>query len=131
MSLLARYWKFNLVGAMGMLVQLTTLAILNHLTPAHYLYSTAIAIEITLLHNFAWHLHYTWRDRRNNSTLLTQLVRFHLSNGLLSIVGNLALMQLFVRQMHLPVVASNGIAILCCSIINFYLGDSWAFAVAA
>jgi putative flippase GtrA len=124
-----RYWKFNLVGAMGMVVQLTTLAILNHAAPGHYLYATAIAIEVTLLHNFAWHLRYTWRDRRDNSAPLTQLLRFHLSNGLVSIAGNLALMQLLVHQLHLPVVASNGIAISCCSIINFCLGDSWAFAL--
>ena len=129
MNLFVRYWKFNLVGAMGMVVQLTILAILNRLAPGHYLCATAIAIEITLLHNFLWHLRYTWRDRGCNSALLTKLLRFHLSNGLVSIVGNLALMQLLVHQMHLPVVASNGMAILCCSIINFCLGDTWAFAL--
>jgi hypothetical protein len=26
-------------------------------------------------------------------------------------------------------LVSNGIAILCCSLVNFYLGDQWAFAV--
>ena len=25
--------------------------------------ATAAAVELTLLHNFVWHLHYTWRDR--------------------------------------------------------------------
>jgi putative flippase GtrA len=34
------------------------------------LYATAAAIELTLLHNFVWHLHYTWRDRRDGSALL-------------------------------------------------------------
>jgi len=128
-NLFVRYWKFNLIGAMGAAVQLTTLAILNRVVPGHYLYATAIAIEITLLHNFAWHLRYTWRDRRDNFALLTQLVRFNLSNGFVSIVGNLALMHLLVHQMHLPVVASNGMAILCCSMINFCLGNSWAFVL--
>jgi putative flippase GtrA len=36
-------------------------------------------------------------------------------------------MRIFVHEAHIPVVASNGIAILCCSIINFYLGNTWAF----
>jgi len=128
-NLFVRYWKFNLIGAMGAAVQLTTLAILNRVVPGHYLYATAIAIEITLLHNFAWHIRYTWRERRDNSRRLTQLMRFHLSNGLVSIFGNLALMHLFVHQMHLPVVAANAVAILCCSIINFCLGNIWAFAL--
>ena len=80
-------------------------------------------IEITLLHNFVWHLHYTWRDRRDGSAVLRQLVRFHLSNGLVSMVGNLALMRVLVHGAGLPVLVANGIAILCCSVANFCLGD--------
>jgi putative flippase GtrA len=128
MNPLIRWGKFNLVGAIGMAVQLTTLALLNRCAPGHYLYASAAAVEITLLHNFIWHLHFTWRDRRDNSALLSQLTRFHLSNGLVSIVGNLALMRILVHEAHLPLLISNCIAILCCSIINFSLGNNWAFA---
>jgi putative flippase GtrA len=123
-----RYWKFNLVGAIGMVVQLGSLALFNRWAPSHYLCATAAAIEITLLHNFVWHLRYTWRDRRDDSSLVTQLVRFHLSNGLVSMLGNLALMRILVHQAHLPVLVANSIAILCCSIVNFCLGNCWAFA---
>jgi putative flippase GtrA len=126
MNPLIRWGKFNLVGAMGVVVQLTTLAILNRLVPGHYLYASAATVELTLLHNFIWHLRFTWRDRRDN-TRLSQLTRFHLSNGLVSILGNLLLMRILVHEAHIPVIASNGIAILCCSIINFYLGNTWAF----
>jgi putative flippase GtrA len=90
--------------------------------------ATAAALEITLLHNFVWHLHYTWRDRRCRSALRSQLIRFHLSNGLVSMVGNLALMPVLVEGARIPVVAANAIAILCCSIVNFCLGHNWAFA---
>lgn len=82
--------KFNLVGALGMVLQLAVLAALNHCAPGHYLYSSAAAAEVTLLHNFVWHL-YTWRDRRNDSALATQLLRFHLSNGMVSPVESLVL----------------------------------------
>ena len=128
MNLLVRWGKFNLVGMVGMAVQLGALALINRLAPGHYMLATAAAIEITLLHNFVWHLHYTWRDRRCRSALRSQLVRFHLSNGLVSMVGNLALMPLLVGEMRIPVVAANAIAILCCSIVNFCLGNNWAFA---
>lgn len=93
--------------------------------------ATAFALELTLVHNFVWHLHYTWRDRREQSALLGQFVRFHLSNGLVSMSGNLALMPLLVHGAHIPVVASNAIAILCCSLVNFCLGDFWAFPARA
>jgi putative flippase GtrA len=129
MNPLVRWGKFNLVGAMGAVVQLGALALLNRLAPGHYLWATAGAIELTLLHNFAWHLRYTWRDRRDGSARTTQLLRFHLSNGLVSMLGNLALMRVLVHGAHVPVVAANAVAILCCSIINFCLGNNWAFAV--
>jgi putative flippase GtrA len=124
-----RWSKFNLVGAMGMAVQLAALALINHCVPGHYLLASAAAVEITLLHNFVWHLRYTWRDRRDDSSRLTQLIRFHLSNGMVSLLGNLALMRILVQESHIPVLASNCIAILCCSMVNFCLGDHWAFAV--
>jgi len=129
MNTFIRWSKFNLVGAIGMAVQLASLALFNRLAQGHYLYASAAALELTLLHNFVWHLRYTWRDRRNPTALPAQLLRFHLSNGLVSMLGNLALMRILVDEARLPLLVSNSIAILCCSVINFCLGDSWAFAV--
>jgi putative flippase GtrA len=130
MSLFVRWWKFNLVGAMGMLLQLSMLALLNHYMAGHYLLSSAVAIEFVLLHNFTWHLLYTWRDRRQHFAVPTQLLRFHLSNGLVSMLGNLMIMRFLVQGVHLPVLLSNCIAIGCCSMINFLLSNRWAFATA-
>jgi putative flippase GtrA len=123
-----RWWRFNLVGAMGMVLQLPALLVFNSQAGGHYLVASAAAVELTLLHNFVWHLHYTWRDRRDSSAVLTRLIQFHLSNGLTSMVGNLLLMRLLVDRAHLPVIPSNCIAIICCSTLNFCLGNWWAFA---
>lgn len=128
MNIFIRWGKFNLVGAMGVVVQLAALASINRWAPGHYLVASAAAVELALLHNFVWHLHYTWRDRRDDSAVLGQLMRFHLSNGLVSMLGNLALMRVLVHEAHIPLLASNFIAILCCSIVNFCLGNNWAFA---
>ena len=128
MNTFIRWCKFNLVGAIGIAVQLAALALFNRLTAGRYLLASAAALELTLLHNFAWHLHYTWRDRRDRSALPVHLVRFHLSNGLVSMLGNLALMRILVHEARIPLLASNSIAILCCSVVNFCLGNNWAFA---
>jgi putative flippase GtrA len=56
------------------------------------------------------------------------MVRFHLSNGAVSMVGNLVLMRVLVEGAGMPVLASNGAAILVCSVANFFLGDGWVFA---
>jgi putative flippase GtrA len=127
LSPLVRWAKFNIVGVMGMAVQL---AVLNRWMRGHYLIASAVAIEITLLHNFIWHLRYTWRDRREGASRLRQMVRFQLSNGVVSMIGSLVLMRLLVQEAQMPVVAANVVAIVCCSVANYCLGDRWAFAAA-
>ena len=109
-----------------MVMQLGVLAILSRLVSRHYLYASAVAVEVAVLHNFVWHLHYTWRDRQDDSAVLARLMRFHLSNGLVSMVGNLLLMRV-LHGAGVPLLVANGVAILCCSMVNFWLGDVWAF----
>jgi len=128
MTRLGRWSKFCLVGLLGSAVQLGVLAVLNHVLRGHYLLASAIALEVTLLHNFCWHLRYTWRDRRDEDRLTRRCARFHLSNGLVSLAGNLALMRVLVEVAHLPVVPANLLAILACGLANFWLGEVWVFA---
>ncbi len=62
---LIRWVRFNLVGAVGMVVQLAALSLFNRLLHGRYLIASAAALELTVLHNFVWHTQYTWRDRRS------------------------------------------------------------------
>jgi dolichol-phosphate mannosyltransferase len=127
MNLFIRWGKFNLVGATGAVVQLAALALFNRIAGGHYLLATVAAIELTLLNNFFWHRHTTWRDRRNQLPLPAQLFRFHLSNGLVSMFGNLAIMRILVHGAHAPLLAANLVAILSCSLVNFCFGHQWVF----
>ena len=124
MNTFLRWWRFNIVGAMGMVVQLAALALMNRWSGGHYLVASAAAIELAVLHNFVWHVRYTWRDRWDDSAVLSRLLRFHLSNGLVSMAGNLALMRVLVDELRLPVLVANGIAILCCSVVKLLAGRS-------
>jgi putative flippase GtrA len=103
-STIARWWKFNLVGAVGRVLQLAVLATLTWWMPDHYLFASAPAVELTRIHNFVLHLHDTWRDR-NHSAIAAGLLWFHLSNGLVSLVENVAIMRLLLQEARLPVVA--------------------------
>jgi putative flippase GtrA len=136
MNPLRRWVRFNVVGVAGMLVQLVTLAGLNHIIPRHYLLNSLIAVETAILHNFVAHVHYTWRDRivrnawrdrRARMLLACSLWRFQVSNGAVSLVGNAALMKLLVGVVHMPVLLANLIAIVVCGVANFWVGDNWAF----
>jgi len=126
MNIFMRWLTFHFVGALGMAVQLAILALLDRLAPRHFLWTSAAAVELTLLHNFLWHTRLTWGDRLGEPRK-RQLLRFHLSNGLISLAGNFALMRLLVQEGHLPVLIANVVAILCCGMANFWLGNRWAF----
>jgi putative flippase GtrA len=131
MSPFIRFLRFNLVGGIGVAVQLATLALLNRAIPRHYLITSTLAVELTLLHNFAWHLRFTWpAATRRTCDALKQLLRFHLSNGLISLLGNLSLMRLFVRSAHLPILFANTLTIACCGLANFFLAHLWVFSSA-
>lgn len=125
---IARWMKFNLVGGVGIAVQLLMLWLLTT-CGVGYLLATALAVESVVLHNFVWHERFTWIDRRNGVPLesVARLLRFNLSTGTVSIVGNLLLMRLLVGQTHLRPILANMIAIAACSVVNFLVSDWWVF----
>ena len=124
--MIARMAKFSLVGALGIAVQLAVLWLMTRLS-LHYLPATAFAVESAVLHNFLWHQRFTWSDRSPNGQTKARLLRFHLSNGAVSFLGNLVLMRLFVGVFGLPVIPANLLAIGSCALINFLLSDRWVF----
>ena len=125
----ARWLKFNLVGVGGALVQLGMLEAWMHFSLGNYLLGTALAVEAALVHNFGWHCAYPWRDRPtpNLTGLALRALRFHVSNGAVSLAGNLLLMRILVSVLGSPVLIANVAAIMVCSFLNFLLGDKWVF----
>lgn len=127
MNALARWGRFNLVGAMGMAVQLMAVAVLDSwIAGDHAILISALALEITLLHNFLWHWRFTWR--RSNVSPLRALARFQLSNGTVSLLGNAVIVRLAPHDGHWKLLAANLAAIVCCSLANFCLAHRWAFS---
>lgn len=120
-----RWMKFNLVGAIGICVQLAALAILHSGLGTNYLPATALAVEITVIHNFVWHERFTWAERATTSHLL-RLAKFNLTTGTFSIAGNILFTKLLVDS-GLPYLAANAASIALCSIINFLLNDRLVF----
>lgn len=125
-----RHWlKFNAVGIIGIGVQLLALTFLASGLKVNYLVSTFLAVETAVLHNFVWHERWTWveRTRQTASGLIGRLIRFHLTNGLISIGGNLLLMWVFVSRLHMHYFLANLIAIGSCSVVNFFASDRLVF----
>jgi putative flippase GtrA len=124
-----RFLKFNGVGIAGFALQLALLALLLRLG-AHYMLATAVAVELTVLHNFFWHERWTWRDRPAGAGgPWRRLWRFHAANGLISLAGNLVLMRIFVGVFGIPPVPANLLSVLVCALINFTASDRFVFRV--
>ena len=119
-----RWCKFSLVGALGIVMQLGTLALLTA-AGVHYLLATALAVEAAVLHNFVWHQNFTWNDREG--AILWRLARFHATNGAISILGNLALMRLLVGGFGMPPLPANLLSIASCFLANFLAADRVVF----
>ena len=126
-----RWIKFNAVGGIGIAVQLAALAVFRSWLKMDYLLATGLAVEIAVLHNFLWHERFTWADRPAARPMqsLVRLIKFNASNGAVSIAGNLALMRLLVGKLKFNYVASNLVAIVVCSLVNFLLGDRFVFEI--
>jgi len=124
-----RWCRFNLVGAVGIGVQLAVLVLLKSVLHCNYLAATAVAVEVAIVHNFAWHERFTWADRVQPAwrRSLLRLARFNCTTGGVSIVGNLAVMKAMVGLGHMNYFAANAVAIAACSVVNFLVSDEWVF----
>jgi dolichol-phosphate mannosyltransferase len=123
-----RLAKFAAVGAIGIAVQFAALAALTAIG-CHYLWATGLAVEAAVLHNFMWHQRFTWGDRGGSrlAEAGVRLLRFHLSNGAISIFGSLLLMRWLVGQLGMGVLVANLLTIAVCSVGNFLASDRWVF----
>ncbi len=126
-AILRRAAKFYAVGGAGIVVQLAALAALKSAAGLHYLVATALAVEIAVLHNFVWHERWTWRDRTHGGGIFARLVRFHLSNGLLSLAGNLVFMRVLAGACGVPYLAANAVSIALCAALNFAASEWFVF----
>jgi putative flippase GtrA len=95
----------------------------------HYLMATALAVESAIIHNFFWHERWTWADRglRRAPGRRRRLLRFNLTTGSISLLGNLVFMSVFVGQLGLHYVAANVASIASCALLNFFVSDRIVF----
>lgn len=126
-----RWLKFNLVGGIGIVVQLLILIALKTGLGLNYLVATALAVEGAVVHNFLWHERFTWIDRAScdlRKRSWPRFLKFNLTTGVLSIAGNLLLMKMLAGLGHMNYLAANGITIVACSVLNFLVSDTYVFA---
>lgn len=117
-----RLLRFNVVGFIGIVVQLATLWLLAAHT--HYLLATALAVEAAVLHNYCWHWKWTWADRNAPPA---SFWRFQSTTGFVSILGNLFGIELLAGYLHLPLLVANLISIALIYVFNYLVSDRYVF----
>jgi putative flippase GtrA len=133
MQTLYRWAKFNAIGALGFCIQLSALWFFIVALKLTSLVATALAVETAVVHNFVWHQFLTWKDRSSEKRYdwLKRLFAFNLTNGAVSLAGNLFFAWLIVGRQRIWLLAANLFAIAVCSLINFVLSDRLIFRTAA
>lgn len=124
-----RLGVFNAVGVLGFVLQLGVLFALKRGLSMNYLAATGLAVEATILHNFIWHEHVTWADviAPFRHGVWSRLFRFHIANGLISIIGNLGLTWALVERARCPYLIANAASVAVCSLANFFASDRFVF----
>jgi putative flippase GtrA len=94
-ALSLRFLKFALVGGIGIAVQLGVMAEMRVLK-VNCLGATGLAVEAAVVHNFLWPQRFTWADRAmpagkeiRKAQVIARLLRFQLTNGAISLAGDL------------------------------------------
>ena len=101
---------------------------LTRYTKSESLLRHALAVEASVLNNFFWHERWTWRDRPAvGRARLMRFVRFHVLNGLVSLVGNVLIVWALVDEARLHPVLGDVIAVLACGIVNYFGADRVVF----
>lgn len=117
--------RFNAVGIAGAVVHLTALNIYHRWFGMHYLMATALAVETAVLHNYLWHLRWTWAER---TAPATSFLRFQFTTGVVSIAGNLFGARLLTGAFGMPVLAANVISIGVLYVFNYLVAHHYVFA---
>jgi len=126
----SRIGVFTVVGVIGYGVQTAVLWLLVGRLGMAAVPATLLATEAAVLHNFLWHLGWTWADRPGGARAIGgRLLRFNLSNGGFSLVGGAAIMALLVDALGVHYLLANLVAVLVVSVVNFLASDRFVFTL--
>lgn len=118
--------RFFAVGASGVVINMGVLVLLTESFGLPYAISSLVAIELSILSNFALNNAWTWSDRRT-SALRERLFKYHLVAGFSALAGNWCLLMLLTSVFRVDYRAANLVGIAAGVALNFVLNHGWTF----
>jgi len=123
-----RFVKFCLVGASGFLVNMFFLWFFTEILKIYYLFSSLMAIELSIVSNYVLNDLWTWHDRgkEGKSEYFKRMLQYHLSASA-GLLTNIAILWLLTELLHIYYLFSNAFGILAGTFLNFFFNDRWTF----
>lgn len=123
--LMPDYYKFAVVGASGVAVNLGMVALLEHVLTTPHVIASAVGIEVSLTNNFVWNDVWTFRDQRSGSWVARYL-KYHLSTFAGNLVQYLVSQAVYYMVLMMPVVA-QAVGTVVGYVINYLLSRSYVW----
>lgn len=121
-----RFWKFSLVGASGVLVNMSLFLLFTRLLFLDVVLSAALATGLAMFSNFLLNDHFTWTPAKEEH-LLGKMVKFYLFCGI-GMVINIAVLAALHGYLRIPATAANAAGILAATIWNYYSNNRWTWS---
>jgi putative flippase GtrA len=122
----ARWIRFNAVGVVGFLFQMSVLWALVRWTWFTPAVAVGAAVLLAVSHNFVWHECVTWPNQPPAGRFKRWLA-FQFSTGAISVVTNVGLTAAVASLTGLPILASNAVAVGAASVATFFVSDRVVF----
>lgn len=122
-----RLLKFGIVGASGIVVNMSILYLFVEYVKFPYFVASLIAIELSILSNFTINLVWTWKDRVSKVSFWTKLLRYHIGVGVTAFAGNYLILIGLTEWFGIHYLLSNLVGIAVGTAINFIVNDLWTF----
>jgi dolichol-phosphate mannosyltransferase len=118
--------KFCTVGFSGYVVNLSVFAVCVELLDAHHLVAATAAFVVAVLNNFWWNRHWTFRARSGRAGF--QAARFF-TVSIAAFLFAAGVLELLVSVAGLPKLASQALAIIAATPLNFIGNKMWSFRI--
>lgn len=118
--------RFCIVGASGVLVNLSLYIFLTRLFNIDYRIAAPIAIEFSILTNFLFNHNWTFKKLNANAPLFIELFKFHIVAGLVGIINYLTFLAL-IYFLYLHDIMANLVGIGIGTVINYFLNSLWTW----
>jgi dolichol-phosphate mannosyltransferase len=123
-----RVVKFALVGTWGFVVNMFFLWFLTEKVGVYYLFSSIVAIEMSLVNNYVLNDLWTWHDRgkEGKKEYFKRMLQYHVTASA-AMLANISILWILTELCGIYYLASNIFGILCGAALNFFVNDRWTF----